>query len=132
MCRQSNVLRGFTLAEVVVAAGILIFALCSLVSSLIGFMVLAEIARDKTVAINDAQQIMEQIRDTAFSSIIGTNWASWAITNGCNTLNSEQAAVTFSYPGSPSTDLLQITVTVNWRTRDRPMSISMVSCRNSG
>ncbi len=121
--------RGFTLIELVIGMGILAFALCGIVSGLVTFMSLAEMARDKTVAVNDAQQLMEQIQDTSFSSVASVAWTSWAVNNGCNTLNNEQVNVAFAYPG---VDLLQIRVTVTWQTRNRPMSVSMVTLRTRG
>ncbi len=127
MGRYLRNFKGFTLIELVIGAGILAFALCGLVIGLVSFMSLAEMARDKTVAVNDAQQVIEQIWDTSFSSIIttiqSTNWTDWLVNNGGNGLNNEQVSIT--YDDSVS-DLLEITITVTWQTRNRPLSVSLV------
>ena len=126
MTRYLRNFKGFTLIELVIGMGILAFALCGIVSGLVSFMSLAEMARDKRVAVDDAQQLMEQVQDTSFSSITSVAWTSWAVNNGCNTLDNEQVNVAFAYSG---VDLLQITVTVTWQTRNRPMSVSLITLR---
>ena len=123
---------GFTLTELTIGSGILIFALCALVSGLVSIMSLAQIARDKTVAVNDAQQVMEQIQNTAFSRITAKDWTKWAKDNGCNTLDNEQINAGLTYPASPATDLLHITITVTWQTKNRPLSVSLVTLRTRG
>jgi len=121
--------KGFTLIEVAISVGILAFVLCGIVSSLVGFMSLSQLARDKTVAVNDAQQVMEKIWDTSFSNITSVDWTDWAANNGCNTLRNEQVNVTYDVS---VVDLLKITVTVTWQTKNRPMSISLISLRTKG
>lgn len=120
---------GFTLIELVIGAGILAFALCALVSGLVSLMSLAEIARDKTVAVNDAQQVMEQMQDTSFLNVTRRNWTNWAVNNGCNSLDNEQINAGFTYPAFPATDILQITVTVTWQTKNRPLSVSLATLK---
>lgn len=109
-----------------IGAGILAFALCGIISGLVSFMSLAQMARDKTVAVNDAQRVMEQIWDTSFSSIASIDWTDWAVNNGCNGLNNEQVNVNYN---DSIPDPLQITVTVTWQTRNRPMSVSLVTLK---
>ncbi len=122
--------------ELVVGVGIVAFVLCGSVSCLFNVITLSEIARDKTVAVNDAQKVMEQIVATSFSSITSVDWTSWAEDNGCNTLDNEQVNVAFAYPEELEEDpldiaeeLLQITVTVTWQTRNKPLSVSLVTLR---
>lgn len=122
-------LTGFTLIELMIGAGILAFALCGIISGLVSFMLLAQMARDKTVAVNDAQRVMEQIWDTSFSSIASIDWTDWAVNNGCDTLDNEQVNITFAYPEALAADLLKITVTCTWQTRNRPMSVSRVTLK---
>jgi prepilin-type N-terminal cleavage/methylation domain-containing protein len=129
MGRYSSSFKGFTLIEVVIGIGIFALVLSAMLSGLISFTSLAEMARSKTVAVNDAKQVMEQTHDTLFSTVTSVDWTSWASNNGCNTLGNERVNVAFTYPEPPATDLLQITTTVTWQVKNRPMSISLVTLR---
>ncbi|MBU4310868.1 type II secretion system GspH family protein [bacterium] len=133
MSRYLRNSKGFTLIELVIGTGILAFVLCGIVGGLVSFISLAQMARDRTVAVNDAKQVMEQIWDTPFSSIIttigSTDWTDWLVNNGGNGLDSELISVTYNDSVS---DLLQITVTVTWQTRNRPLSVSIVSLKTEG
>lgn len=132
MNRYLRDFKGFTLVELLIAATILVLGSCSILGGLISAISLAEMARDKTMAVNDAQQVMEQIQDTTFSQITSTDWTDWAEDNGCNTLDNEQVDVAFAYPEDPAEDLLQITVTVTWQTGNRSMIITLVGLRTAG
>jgi len=129
MGRHSSSFKGFTLIEVAIGIGIFALVLAAILSGLIRFMSLTEMARSKTVAVNDAKQVMEQTHDALFSTITSVDWTSWASNNGCNTLDNEQVNVAFAYPELPATDLLEITTTVTWQVKNRPMSISLVTLR---
>jgi len=90
-------------------------------------------ARDKTVAVNDAKQAMEQIWSTSFSSITttidNTNWTTWVANNGGGGLDNELVNVTYD---DSVANLLKFTVTVNWQTGSKSMSISLVGSRTPG
>ena len=60
---------GFTLAELLIAAGILSLALCGLLYSSISLLALNKINRDFSLAYNAMQIKMENIKNTDFDSI---------------------------------------------------------------
>jgi type II secretory pathway pseudopilin PulG len=123
---RSNITRSFTLIELCVTMGILVFALSALVGGLVGFMSLSRISRDKSVAINHARQVLEQVRDINFSEVKNTDWTKWATENGCNSLDNEQVRVTLT---SIASDLLEVKVDVDWQIRNRPFSISLTTLK---
>ena len=118
--------RGFSLLELIVGAAALLLALVGIIGGAMSTSLLAEIARDRNIALNDARQVMEEIGDTAFSSIPGTDWTAWAVANGVATLPAERVEVAST---ALAADLLQVTATVFWQTRARPMSVSVVTLR---
>lgn len=108
---------GFTLAELLLAAAILAFALVSLLALFINCIFLNDTNRNLSIAIGHAQYAMEEIKNTAFGSIIasynGTCWNSATIeSRGLIALTNE--SVCFQITG---TTLLDAVVTVNWRDR---------------
>jgi len=64
---------GFTLLELMIAAAILIVALLGLLGVFTGCFGLNETARNLTIAINGAQEKMEEIRNADFGTI--TNYS---------------------------------------------------------
>lgn len=109
-------------------SAIFFFALLGLGWGFVSQAAVAEVARDRTVAINDIRQVMEEIRDTPFSQLTTIDWSAWAKTNGCNSLTNEQlTAETFDDASTP--DLLKVTVKATWQTRGRPLAASLVTLR---
>jgi len=119
--------RGFSFLELMVGVTVLLLILGGLIGGAAGTSLLAETARDRNVAMNDARQVMEQISDTAFSAITTTDWSAWATANGCTNLSAEQVQVALAVLAA---DLLQVTATVSWQTKARPMSVSLVTLRS--
>lgn len=117
---------GFSLIELMLGSAILTFALCAMGSGLIGLTSLSDVTREKTVARNDVKRVIEQISDTSFSTITSTDWSAWTANNGGDSLDQEQMNVTYA---NPAPELLEVTVTVTWRTRGRPMTLSLVTLR---
>ena len=122
-----NCKKGFTLFELMIAIVIGALTLTALVEGFVGIMVLNEMSREKTIAINHAQYVMEQFQDTNFSNLTTTDWTTWATNNGYNTLDNEQINVSFN---ALATDLFEITTTVTWQTRNRPMAVSFLTLRS--
>ena len=122
---------GFTLLELMIGSAVLVLALVGLIGAYIGCFSLNESARNLTVAMNDAQCTMEEIRDrNVTSNITQEDWAAWAATDppeggGCNTLDSESINVT--YPSGTGIDPLEILITVNWTEKGRQRSAQLTT-----
>ena len=136
MRKEQKFLTGFTLMELVVASAILVVALVGLIAVFVGSFTLSEGARNLTIATNDAQTVMEEIRDYNIPSLItAEDWTVWAQADisqgggGCNSLNNESIQVT--YPSGQSANPLEIMVTVNWTERERPKSTQLVTLLTS-
>ena len=136
-CRVSS----FTLVELVIGAAVLAIAIAALLGAWLGQLTLNEHARNLTWAMNDANRVMERLRqlNTGCTSPTSTVPAGAGCDDGtCNSwdewLNSTVAAGSGggkSVQPSPTTnelvlvqqtagpDPLQITVAICWRHRGR-------------
>ena len=118
--------RAFSLLEMAIGSSI---ALCVVLGTVVGLFRLAslsDVARDTVVAVNDASAVMEQITETAFSDIAPTDWTQWAKDHCCADLKDEQVKVTTT---ARNADLLEIAVKMDWKTKNRPMSIRLATLR---
>ena len=107
--------RGFTLAELLLAAAILAFALSTLLLVFINCVILNESSRNLTVAVSHADFALEEIKNQDFSSITGSTWdTSTIVSKGLIPLNSESLVITVTGTG---TNPKNINVTLNWRDR---------------
>lgn len=113
---------GFTLLELVMGSAVLLIALLGLLSFYRSPFMLNEIARDTTIAIQDATKVIEQMRVTPFGSLQTTNWDTWAQNNGAKNLPSETVSVAYT-----GTDPLEFTVTVQWTRRNRTRTVRLTS-----
>lgn len=107
---------GFSMLELVVAAGVLGFTLVALLAFFLNAIYLNELSRDRTTAISHAQYVTEDIRNTDFSTVpaqitAGTwNWNTATVSaKGLVALKDE--SITTSYSGS---GIITVTVTVSW------------------
>ena len=112
--------KGFTLAEVILAAAILVFALAGLLALFISCMLLNESSRNRATAIACAQYVMEEIKNTDFDniedSITTGNWdwdESEIAANDLPVLRNEAVDTAVSDSGDP----LGVLVTVSWQDR---------------
>ncbi len=74
--------RGFTLAEILIAVGILAVVMVGLLQVYIHCSVLAEAAGNKSVAMAEAQSKMEEIRNYDFESIVSAYTSTCACSDG--------------------------------------------------
>ena len=113
-------LTGFTLAEGILAAAILVFALTGLLALFISCMLLNESSRNRATAIAQAQYVMEEIKNTNFDNIETNinagnwNWDETEIENeSLPVLKSELITTTVPASGDPA----EVLVEVEWQDR---------------
>ena len=119
--------RAFTLSELLLAVAIIVVVLCALLLTLVTCFLLDEANRNRSIAMTHAQFVLEDIRDAAFTTVRDsgdTQW-DWGTTtiesNGLTSLDNESVDVEVS-----GTELLDVTVTVNWQDRgqrDRSVTV---------
>ena len=118
---------GFTLVEIMISVAILLGAILIMISLFAHYLVLIELSKNTTVALNDAQAVLEQIRNTdpAFSIPAayphGSNQAPLL---GPTKLDNETIVVTYV---NTNADPLDVTVTVTWQDRGRNRSETLTT-----
>jgi len=104
---------GFTLAEILLATGILAFAVCAILSTYISCFVLTATSKNVNIATYAALGMMEEIRSSAFSRITndygGLNFI-------LNDMPSSRGVV---YVNDTNPELLEVTISVCWRQGNR-------------
>lgn len=126
---------GFTLLELMIGATVLIVALVGLIAAYIGCFTLNEGARNLTIAINGAQEKLEEIRNHNFDTMVGdyspggsdgntftidpTNWLTAENqTAVIYILNPQTDVILNTSPtANPGLDLYKITITICWRQK---------------
>ena len=129
--------QGFTLAELIIGAAVLAIAITALLGAFIGQTTLNEHARNLTWAINDANRVMERLRqlnsgaacvlsaaapdaECADGNCDGASeWDEWLRDNGGKSIQPDPANNELLVVSSSGTDPLQISVAVCWRHRGR-------------
>lgn len=114
--------KGFTLLELICAVAILVVALVGLLSSYAGCFNLVESSTNTSIAVNEAQRIMEEMRTRNLTNIVSEDWLAWVEDKGCNCLNHE--TINVSYIGA---DPLQISVKVGWKEKERTRNVELVT-----
>lgn len=110
--------RGITISEVLLAAVILAVALTAILMTFVTTAVLTEANRNTTRATTHAQYVLEDIKNTTFTTVRNHGSTSWdwnsttINSKGLSALNNESIDTTVS-----GTTLLTITVTVSWNDR---------------
>lgn len=105
--------RGFTLIEVMLAAGILVIVLSGILATYISCFELISTSQNLTLAVNAAQRRIEEMRDYSFSQIYA-DYNNQIFTVGEITIGNSQGVI---YVDNSNPDLLEITVSVCWRQR---------------
>jgi len=109
--------KGLTLAEVLIGMAILTFSLVAILALFANCIILNESNRNLTIALSHTQFVMEEIKDTNFSSITSGVW-DWDSRDDLTPLTNESITTTIT-----GTTLLNVTVKAEWddrggRTRD--------------
>lgn len=100
---------GFTLLELMIAAVVLVAALLGLLGVFTGCFGLNETARNLTIAINGAQEKMEEIRNADFGTI--TNYSGPFNISGLDGMGRVDAI----YVPGTNNSLIDIRVVICWR-----------------
>jgi prepilin-type N-terminal cleavage/methylation domain-containing protein len=109
--KSSN--KGFTLAELLLAAAILALALTSILTLFINCLFLNTSNNNLSIATSHGQYTLESVKNTNFTSIQSQTWDQTAISaKGLTPLDSESIVI-----GVTGTDVLDVVVTVNWKDR---------------
>ena len=126
--------KAFTIIELLIAAGVLVIAILTTAFCVLNLSDMNELSREKTIALADADRVLESMRDTANNSLASlrtTDWTVWAAANVINTkganeirLDQENAAVAFA---SPTDNPAQLTLTLNWSHKGRPYSYQVTT-----
>jgi prepilin-type N-terminal cleavage/methylation domain-containing protein len=109
--------KGFTLLELMVAVGILVVAIAALLGGLINCILLNQANANLAIAANDAQYVLEQIKESAFDNITGYTPPAF------NNLDNEDVDVAFD----PGSGIVEVTVDVSWTERSRTKSFSLAT-----
>ena len=109
--------KGFTLIEVLIAIGILVIVLVGLFQVFISCSQLASTAGNLTMAVSEAQDKIEEIRNHAYD-LIATDYAAVG-SPPANTFDlAELNGKGVVYIDSSNPDLLVIEVNICWREKD--------------
>ena len=124
---------GFTLSELLLAAGIMAFVLVGLLQLFISCIFLNEANRNLSIASVHGQYILEEMKNTNFTNFkngsvnANTNWDLNSATvnlKGLGALNTELINTDAAWVNEATKDCLDITVTVSWKdfgVRDRSL-----------
>ncbi|MCX5710940.1 MAG: hypothetical protein NT060_03105 [Candidatus Omnitrophica bacterium] len=101
--------KGFTFAEILLAAAILAFALCALLATYISCIVLYTTSKNVNIATNAALGLAEEIRTDSFSRIYSDyNNLTFIV----NDIPSSRGVV---YVNQSNPEFLTVTISVCWR-----------------
>ena len=130
---RKNSESGFTLVEIMLATGILVFALCGILAAFISCIALSSTSKNVNIATNAALEIAEQIRTTAYTDLSDPSGSGLLINGqpftetfpGSNIYScSFTVAVLPSnmvtvYINTNTPELLGVTISLCWRQNNR-------------
>jgi prepilin-type N-terminal cleavage/methylation domain-containing protein len=118
--------KGFTIIEVMVGIVILLVAILASLSGFLGSVALNNASHNMTIAVNDAQYVLEQLRALNYSTCIQTNFS-----GGCYTLpvfnNLPGETVDFYPTPAIGATVSTITVRVRWQDNQQTRSFSLAT-----
>lgn len=142
---------GFTLAEVLLAVGILGFALCGILATYLASFNLVSISKNTNIAASASQGVIEQIRATPFTTLSDkvqpqirlngnfynlTNVATnrWALTFSVNNMPANMGVAYIDIDNATAPKILTATVSVCWRQGNRVLGedVNLNGSLNSG
>lgn len=106
--------RGFTLTELVIAAAVMVIAILSMMQSSFSVMNVSQASYQKSVAMQDANTLLENMRDLAATGTFPANVTGTYANNSTvsySNLPSETATITYA---SSTANPLDVRVTVSY------------------
>jgi len=113
--------RGFTLIELMVAVAIIVLIVTGSLLSFTHLMFLADTSNNLTVAVSDAQNVLEQIKLAAY---VNYNSISTYVAPTLNNLPNELITLTRSV----GANLATVTVNVRWFEKNNEINYSLSTC----
>lgn len=117
---------GFTLVELMFAVVILLVSILALLSGFVGSLFLNNSSSNLTIAVNDAQHVLEQIKGLNYTTCIQTNFA-----GGCYTLpvftNLPSETVSLNPSPTIGSSISKITVEISWQEKQNTRSFSLAT-----
>ena len=110
--------RGFSLLELMIGVAIILIVLVGSLLAFVQLMLLNESSRNLVIAANDAQYILEQMKNEAFEDLEGY------IAPTFNNLNPEVVTLTKNIGSNIAT----ITVDISWQERKDARNFSLSTC----
>lgn len=120
--------KGFTLLELMIVSGFLIITLVGLLATYISCLELTEMTKNTNLALNMAQKVMEEIRNTPITSISGT-YNGYAFNVPGMAANSSLGHVTVLDNIDPDLPPYNVTIGVCWRQKGGRI---IGECQDSG
>ena len=122
--------RGFTFIELLITIGVVALALLAVVGTNMTIQQTSEVAFERTTALQDANEVIEQMRNAAsgapaaFQATV-MNAGTAAVATAGTLPASHNEVITITYVDTAA-DPLDATVTVSWNERGlRPVSVSI-------
>ncbi len=121
--------KGFTLVEVMITAFVVVTILVGFLGSATAIQSANQAAYERNIALQDANQVIEQLRNTAatgtFPSNVTTAYPNGGTVAGYTSLTNEAVRVTYA---STTANPLDVRVTVSYSENgNRTMSVSLRS-----
>jgi len=115
--------KGFSMLETLMAAFFLGIALVGILGSIISNTLLIGVNNQKSIALYDLEQALEQMQTLKPSEILAVNWQLWAQSNLNMQLPQENIVV--SFPNGTGTNPLKVNVKISWAYRQIPINVSV-------
>ena len=114
---------GLSLVELLVTVFVLSVGVLSAIMFYTNAMRATEFARDITLATTHGDYLFEEMQTRpSLSNITGTNWDTWAQTEGIKTLPSETISVTYA---NATAVPLEVSATVSWEKYERQNNLDL-------
>ena len=127
MKRQPGSQKGVTLAEAVIALGVLLPTMLIVLLVLINAHQTSQEARQRLLALNAARSVLEIVKDTPLLNVPAINTAPYVpgeLVNGAIAIATNPASLA-------NVNLATVTVSVSWRgPRNRPYTLEVSTMRS--